>query len=41
MRTDVVPMVKKSLEVDEVVGHEIFIYTDRETVHLLSYLKVR
>jgi len=41
MRTDVVPMVKKSLEVDEVVCHEIFIYTERETVHLLSYLKVR
>ena len=41
IRIDVVPMVKKSLEVDEVVGHEIFIYTDRETVHLLSYLKVR
>ena len=29
MRTDVVPMVKKSLEVDEVVCHEIFIYTER------------
>jgi len=40
-RVDVVPMVKKSPKVDEVVGHEIFIYTDREIVHLLSYLKVR
>jgi len=41
MRIDVVPMVRKSSVVDEVVGHEIFIYTDKETIHLLSYLKVR
>jgi len=41
MRIDVVPMVRKSPVVDEVVGHEIFIYTDKETIHLLSYLKVR
>ena len=41
MRIDVVPMVRKSSVVDEVIGHEIFIYTDKETIHLLSYLKVR
>lgn len=41
MRIDVVPMVKKTPKVDEVVGHEIFIYTDRETVRLLSYTKAR
>jgi hypothetical protein len=41
MRVDVVPMVKKGLNMDEVVGHEVFIYTDRQTVRLLSYLKVR
>ncbi len=41
MRIDVVPMVKRSPKADEVVGHEVFIYTDRQTVRLLSYLKVR
>ena len=41
VRIDVVPMVKKRAKVDEVVGHEVFIYTDKETVRLLSYLKVR
>lgn len=40
-RLDIVPMVRYGAEVDEVVGHEIFIYTDGETVRLLSYLKVR
>jgi len=40
-RTDVVPVVRKGPAEDEVIGHEIFIYTDKETVHLLSYLKVR
>jgi hypothetical protein len=40
-RIDVVPMVRKGHTIDEVIGHEVFIYTDKETVHLLSYLKVR
>ena len=40
-RIDVVPMVRMSSAVDKVIGHEIFIYTDKETVHLLSHLKVR
>jgi len=40
-RIDVVPMVRKGPKIDEVIGHEVFIYTDKETVHLLSYLKVR
>lgn len=41
MRIDVVPMVRKGPGGDEVIGHEIFLFTDKETVHLLSYLKVR
>jgi len=40
-RIDVVPMVRKGPAVDKVIGHEIFIYTDKETVHFLSHLKVR
>jgi hypothetical protein len=40
-RIDVVPMVRRGNKIDEVIGHEVFIYTDKETVHLLSYLKVR
>ena len=40
-RIDVVPMLRKGRKIDEVIGHEVFIYTDRETVHLLSYLKAR
>ena len=40
-RLDILPMVRYGGDVDEVVGHEIFIYTDGETVRLLSYLKVR
>jgi len=36
---DIVPI--KGPTVDEVIGPEIFIYTDKETPHLLSYLKVR
>ena len=40
-RIDVVPMIRKGPKIDEVIGHEVFIYTDRETVRLLSYLKAR
>ena len=40
-RIDVVPMVRKGPKIDEVIGHEVFIYTYKETVHLLSYLKAR
>ena len=40
-RIDLVPMVRKGPTADEVIGHEIFIYTDKETVHLLSHRKVR
>ncbi len=41
-RIDVVPITtKKDPNIDEVVGHEVFIYTDKETLHLQSYLKVR
>ena len=41
MRLDVVPMVKLGGQVDEVVGHEIFVYTEGETVRLLSFLKAK
>lgn len=41
MRLDVVPMVKLGGRVDEVVGHEIFIYTEGETIRVLSILKAR
>lgn len=41
-RIDVVPITaKEDPNVDEVVGHEVFIYTEKETLHLHSYLKVR
>jgi len=40
-RIDVVPIVRKGPKMDEVIGHEVFIYTYKETVHLLSYLKAR
>lgn len=40
-RIDVVPMLRKGPEIDEVIGHEVYIYTHRETVRLVSYLKAR
>jgi hypothetical protein len=41
MRLDVIPMVKVGGRVDEVVGHEIFIYAEGEVVRLISHLKAR
>ena len=41
MKLDVVPMVRQGAGIHEVIGHEVFIFTQRETLRLVSYLRVR
>ena len=40
-KLEIVPVPKKGGEADEVVGHEVFMYTDGETVRLFSDIRVR
>lgn len=40
-KLDIVPVPKEDDEAGEVVGHEVFIYTDGETIRLFSESKVR
>ena len=40
-RVDIVPVPKEGGEGDEVVGHEVLIYTDGKTVRLFSGSRVR
>ena len=40
-KLDIVPVPKAGGEADEVVSHEVLIYTDGETVRLFSDIKVR
>ena len=40
-KLDIVPVPKEGGEADEVVGHEVLIYTYGETVRLFSDIKVR
>ncbi|HUT69455.1 MAG TPA: hypothetical protein VMW89_02160 [Desulfatiglandales bacterium] len=40
-KLDIVPVPKEGGEADKVVGHEVLIYTDGETVRLFSEIKVR
>jgi len=40
-KLDIVPVPKECGEADEVIGHEVLIYTDGETVRLFSEIKVR
>ncbi len=38
---DVVPMVSKGADTERLVGHEIFIFTEGETIHLISNMEVK